>query len=180
MGTPQNRNIGISLAKGKWILFIEDDIILDPNCLKQLMTNKVLGKNMPRLITNSKDDPHKPFSFNKWTGEMFNAHACCLYPKKALIEVCGYSDAFIGNYYREETDLDCRIKKAGYTFKYVPSAIMHHNPVERGSWKEISRIRQTYYIHRNHLMFLYRNFGIKIAYMIPCYVISVVTTTDTL
>jgi len=172
LGTPLNRNVGISLSSSDWILFIEDDIIIDKDCLKNLMLNKVYGKNMPRLITNGKDDLHRPFNFNKFTGEIFNAHACCLYPRKALEEVGGYSSNFIGNYYREETDLDCRIKKSGGKFNYISSAIMYHNPVKMGSWKGMSN--QTYFIHRNHLIYLIRNFGLKILYMIPYYLSSVV------
>jgi glycosyltransferase involved in cell wall biosynthesis len=173
LGTPSNRNIGIKHSNSEWILFIEDDIIMDESCLGELMANKICGKNMPRLITNGKEDPHKPFTFNKLTGEIFNAHACCLYPKVALEKAGMYSNAFIGNYYREETDLDCRLKKAGLKYKYIPSAVMYHNPVEHGSWKGIDKLHQTYYIHRNHMAYLIRNFGWKILYMVPCYLVSV-------
>ena len=174
LGTPKNRNVGISLAKGNWILFIEDDTLLDKNCLKELVTNKVGGKNMPCLITNGKCNLNKPFTFNKWTGEVLNAHACCLYPKSALDKVGGYSGKFIGNYYREETDLDCRLKRAGYKFNYVPSAIIYHNPAEHGSWKDIPHAKQVYYTHRNHLVYLSRNFGWRLIYMIPFYAMSVI------
>ena len=43
-GLPGNRNIGISKAKSELILFIEDDVILEPDCVALLMeTYEQLG-----------------------------------------------------------------------------------------------------------------------------------------
>jgi len=36
-GLPRNRNIGLSLAKGELVYFIEDDVVLDPQCLEILV-----------------------------------------------------------------------------------------------------------------------------------------------
>lgn len=57
-GLPRNRNIGIQNSKGKFIFFIEDDMILDRDCLKFLIEsfhaisqkNVNLGGLAPALI----------------------------------------------------------------------------------------------------------------------------------
>ena len=36
-GTPRNRNTGISLSKGELIYFIEDDVVIEPDCLEMLV-----------------------------------------------------------------------------------------------------------------------------------------------
>ncbi len=64
-GLPRNRNIAISLAKYDLIMFIEDDLILDPKCIEILIhTYKLLNKEKkkigaiaPRLITNYLEKP---------------------------------------------------------------------------------------------------------------------------
>ncbi len=58
-GLTRNRNLAISLSKGNLILFIEDDIIMEPDCLARLVEtftqlrdrNIKLGAIAPRLIT---------------------------------------------------------------------------------------------------------------------------------
>ena len=38
MGLPRNRNTGVSLSRGRLIYFIEDDVVLEPDCLEMLVT----------------------------------------------------------------------------------------------------------------------------------------------
>jgi len=45
LGLPKNRNVGIIKSKGDFILFIEDDIILEPSCLQVLMSTFLELKN---------------------------------------------------------------------------------------------------------------------------------------
>ena len=37
-GTPRNRNTGISLSKGELIYFVEDDVVIEPQCLEILVS----------------------------------------------------------------------------------------------------------------------------------------------
>lgn len=92
-GTPSNRNIGLSLSKGELVFFIEDDLILLPDCVETLvktynslvLSGTKVGAVVPRLlednpISHINADLHKkeasakklPFVFNKWTGEVYN------------------------------------------------------------------------------------------------------------
>ena len=198
-GTPVNRNAGIDQSRGELIFFIEDDLTLDPACLKLLVETydslkdtKPVGGVMPRLIEGGAASPEvnceNPMIFNRFTGEVFSnysvicdhvvqtlsMHACSLYPKAVLESVGGYSSRYTGNYYREETDLDFRILRKGYTFFYNSRAFGYHNPIPRGSWKQIHRRMMTYYIIRNHVVFVVSTFGVRALYMVPFYFLTIV------
>ncbi|MGB8219703.1 MAG: glycosyltransferase [Methanoregula sp.] len=198
-GTPANRNEGIAKSHGDLIFFIEDDLTLDLSCLRILVETydllnhqRKVGGVMPRLIEDKpaldQKDCKEPMIFNHFTGEVFShysitcdrvietisMHACSLYPKSVLEEVGGYSIRYIGNYFREETDLDFRILKRGYKFYFTSAAFGYHKPIPRGSWKQNSYMKLTYYIIRNHCMFVIRIFGVRALYMIPFYCLSVV------
>jgi len=92
-GTPSNRNIGLSQSRGDLVFFIEDDLILLPDCAETLVktynslvsSGIKVGAVVPRLLEDNpilhiNADLHKkeanaknlPFVFNKWTGEVYN------------------------------------------------------------------------------------------------------------
>jgi glycosyltransferase involved in cell wall biosynthesis len=66
-GLPANRNIGICKAKGKYVFFIEDDMVLDPKCVEILMKSLTLlqskgtkvGGIAPRLVVQRDRGDHK-------------------------------------------------------------------------------------------------------------------------
>jgi glycosyltransferase involved in cell wall biosynthesis len=195
-GLPKNRNIGLKRAKGKLIFFIEDDLALERECLEVLVTtydglkaNESVGGIAPRLIERCGEvyPGKEPFIFNKLTGEVTNnymvcsehisevvtLHACSMYPKTLLEVVGGYEEeAYIGNFLREETDLNFRIKKLGYKFYFQPNAVAQHNRIESGGCRTGTLVYREIYSFRNHLVFLLRIFGVKSIYMIPSYIIS--------
>lgn len=61
-GLPKNRNVGISLSRGGLVFFIEDDLTLEPDCLKILVETLVklkdqgikVGAIAPRLLEREK------------------------------------------------------------------------------------------------------------------------------
>ncbi|HOS83129.1 MAG TPA: glycosyltransferase family 2 protein [Methanolinea sp.] len=193
-GLPGTRNIGLALSKGDLIFFVEDDLELDRECLSILVeTYSRLSKNFPvggiapRLISDNdagKSGKIEPFIFNRYTGEIENnysinldnvvetitLHACSLYERKKLLEIGGYgSDIFIGNYFREETDLNWRLRKKGYHLFFQSKAIAFHRRYDFGGCRHKSLLKSEYFTIRNHLMFLKRNFGLKFFYMCPIF-----------
>lgn len=195
-GLPKNRNVGLKHAQGEIIFFIEDDLVLTSDCLgilvatyDSLKIDGSLGGIAPRLLEkNRKVYPNKePFILNKLTGEITNnyticpdnisevitLHACSMYTKTLLETVGGYEEeAYIGNFVREETDLNFRIKRLGYKFYFQPDAIAHHNQVRAGGCRTGTLVRREIYTFRNHVVFLSRIFGLRCLYMIPFYIAS--------
>lgn len=193
-GLPGTRNIGLALSKGDLIFFVEDDLELDRECLSILVEtysrlSKIfpVGGIAPRLISDNdtgKSGKIEPFIFNRYTGEIENncsinldsvvetitLHACSLYDKKKLLEIGGYgTDVFIGNYFREETDLNWRLRKKGYHLFFQSKAVAFHRRYEFGGCRTKSLLKLEYFTIRNHLMFLKRNFGFRFFYMCPLY-----------
>lgn len=195
---PSNRNVGISLAKADLIFFIEDDLILDPYCVSHLVQTynelKIscnVGGIMPRLVSDLekelKYNSGDPIIFNRFTGEMYlnywiqceglkeviTPHACSLYPRSAIIEVGGYpEDVYVGNCYREESDLNFRLLKHGYRFFYQSRAFALHKVQKTGGCRDFSFLMFEFYKIRNHIMFLIRIFRFRALYMIPFYLIE--------
>jgi len=198
LGQPGNRNIGISLSKGELIFFIEDDLILDKECLTILVQtyDKLkdlikVGGVMPRLMSilqkKMKSTKCDPIIFNPLTGEMYlnywiqcddvkeviTPHACTLYPKSVLIEAGGYPEnIYIGNCYREESDLNFRVLHQGYHFFYQSKACALHKVQESGGCRDFSFMKFEYYKIRNHIVFLIRIFRLKAIFMIPFYLLE--------
>ncbi len=198
VGQPGNRNIGISLAKGELIFFIEDDLILDEECLFHLVQtynalkdSVKVGGVMPRLFSElekqMKSDKCDPIIFNKLTGEMYlnywiqcdgvkeviTTHACTLYPKSVLIEAGGYPEnIYIGNCYREESDLNFRVLHLGYHFFYQSKAWALHKVQKSGGCRDFSLMKFEFFKIRNHIIFLIRIFRLKALYMIPFFIME--------
>jgi glycosyltransferase involved in cell wall biosynthesis len=193
-GLPASRNLGILRSNYDLIFFIEDDLLLDKCCLKILVEtysilspDKKVGGIMPRLIDDISQihSEMPPIIINKYTGELannysintgkivesFTMHACSLYPKKVILEAGGYAEKiFKGNFLREETDLNCRIRRMGYKFYFQPKAFAYHKIYRKGGCRVSSNIISDYFIHRNHILFVMRNFGLKSIYIVPIYV----------
>jgi glycosyltransferase involved in cell wall biosynthesis len=135
---------------------------------------------------------HVPAYVDPLTGELFNnygkdfgevirvpmGHACCLYPKQYMVTFGGYAEgAYTGNYCREESDLNMRMIHSGINFYFQPAAITHHNRINSGGCRVKSTVSGTYYFVRNHIVFIIRNFGLKSAYMVPCFLAAFGTRT---
>lgn len=77
------------------------------------------------------------------------ATGCCMFLTKEVIEKVGMFDEKFFLYY-EDADLNERIKRAGYTIYYVPTArLIHVNASTTGIGSPI----QDYYISRNQMIF---------------------------
>jgi glycosyltransferase involved in cell wall biosynthesis len=208
-GLPRNRNIAILIAKNDLVFFIEDDLILEKNCLEILVNTyidlKNKGKNVgavaPRLITQdfkvprmdkfiTKKKERNKISYvsklDKKTGNIIvnygaefnevveapNVHACTMYPKSILGKMGGYEEnAYKGHYGYEETDLNFRIKKKGYKLYFQSKAVAYHIKASKGGCRVSSQIKVDYYLWRNHIIFLIRIFGIRSLYMVPLFVL---------
>lgn len=201
-GLPANRNIAISYSHSEFIFFIEDDLVLEKDCLftlrktfLNLSNSKKIGALAPRLISIDKEKYDKQMfeiplnttnsnlkvcRFDNKTGivtrnfeidsvtiqEVPDVHACSLYSKRAILESGGYEEhAFQGNYTYEEVDLNFRLSLNGYSLFFQPDARVYHLKASLGGVRINSPILSNYYIIRNHMIFLWRNFRFKSFYM---------------
>lgn len=197
MGLPKSRNIAVTLSKGDFVFFVEDDLTLHPKCLQNLIRtfNKLtsskanVGAVGPRLIEESfrrTKCRRRVVEINRFTGmiladfgmnggltEVPTLHSCSLISKAVFKDSGGYDwHRYRGTSFREETDLYFRMRRKGYRLFYQPAAIGFHKNVPSGG-SRLPHFRGGYYEVRNHVLFLLKFWGIKTALMIPCYVVYV-------
>lgn len=173
-----SRNIGICLARGEIVAFIDDDAIPEPEWLEQLAA--------------AYEDPQVGaaggFVFDH-TGYDFQAQYCVIdrfghgdssvrtpmphlsYPKSlrfphllganssfrtsALLEIGGFDEEF--EYFLDETDVCARIVDAGYLIAQLPNAYVHHK-FAPSNIRGINRIpRHRYPIIKNKIYFILKH-----------------------
>lgn len=81
------------------------------------------------------------------------ATGCCMMIKKEVLEKAGMFDSKYYLYY-EDSDLNIRVKKAGFKIMFVPKSIVFHK--NAGSAGGSGSVLQDYYITRNRLLFGFR------------------------
>lgn len=179
LGFAGGNNLGIDVAKGKYLFFINNDTyILEDNIsflIQRLESNNNIGGVSPKILF------HDPFNtiqfagftpFTKYTirnsiigygqpdNMQFNSssitpyvHGAAMMFKKEVIEKVGKMPEIFFLYY-EEMDWCEIIKRAGYELWYEPKFVVYHKE-SRSTGKDSSK--KTYYHTRNRLLFTWRN-----------------------
>jgi glycosyltransferase involved in cell wall biosynthesis len=197
IGLPASRNRGVMCAKGRYIFFSEDDLILDEHCISQLVSsirqlqddNHLVGAVGPRLITIPRQNVDvsravveiDPFTKDIRTNFAIDVralvkvdclHACTLIPREVYLKIGGFEKKlYSGSYAREESDFYFRLIRCGYTLFFDSLAITYHHTGGLGGCILKSKINQEYFNIRNHLMFLIRFFGFSTIVYFPSYII---------
>lgn len=195
-GLQESRNMGIKAARGEALFMVDDDILLHPECIENLVkTYRELAQKedhfviVPRLVDIRDQNTESAkknviVSINKWTGEIdYNyssvheglpqisiGHANCFYTMSSVFGVNCYKEKlYKGTYAYEDIDLNMRLAHRGYKFYFQSNAVADHNRSDTGGCRVQGRVSQTYYYVRNYIAYLFANFGIKSVYMLPCF-----------
>lgn len=186
IGSPAARNLGATHARGKYLLFLDDDIILSRKYIEELFRNIEADENASaiagRLIYVKNrvfSTPNKTFSvpvkvarfsggilgsFDRKTHKIVEAptlHMAAMVRKGDFQLVGGFdSKTYAGNYFREETDLFFRLKRAGKKLLFDPKAIAYHVEISTGG-QRLNVVKYEYYVFKNHIKFLQKFFGRK-------------------
>lgn len=185
MGLPAARNIGIKEATGDFILFGEDDLYFADDYAERLLeciyrtgadiiagriislrhgqtkdqsVAKADGYQGPlvdkelifgRLWKDTQDDVETPF-----------IHACALIKKKVFEKIL-YDEGFLGNGWREETDMYLRALGRGFKIYFCPHALCYHLPRDfslSGGCLNMNVIIYQYWALKNNYRFLKRHY----------------------
>lgn len=184
LGFAGGNNAALSVAKGKYLLFINNDTEVEPGFLQPMVEllegNPEIGMVSPRIqffhtpgvlqfagFTPFSKITLRNFAIGfgqKDVGQYLDVRetasifgAVMLVPRKVLDEVGPMDDIYF--LYYEEHDWAARIKKAGYKIFYDGRSLVLHK-------ESISTVKespfQIYYLHRGRVLFLRRNiFGIS-------------------
>jgi len=141
LGFCEGNNSGARVARGRWLLFLNNDTWLEPDCMEKLIagTEKLGAAASTPLVLNYPDNSYQDFGFYGFdlfglsspsavaagTREIFIAGGCSYLIRAEVFNQLGMFDAefFI---YSDDADLSWRVWLAGYKVAGIFEARLHH------------------------------------------------------
>ena len=179
-------NSAIKYCKGKYILFLNNDMEIDKNCISQLVktikSNKNIAMVAPKLVNFYNK---KLKSGGTWVSRAFyNGHiksngiiSSKEIPylgvgliRKDFVDMFGYlfdPDYFI---YGEDVDLGLRIRLVGKKVLFEPKSIMYH--MHSVTSMKSLKSRSTFLMERNLLMTFFKIFSLRNMVLLLPYVLA--------
>ncbi len=173
LGFSAGNNIGIRVAKGKYVALFNQDAIAEKGWLRELVElmeqdqkigavgGKIFYYNSNDLQVSGAKVYYGGFSRSRALsdeeGSIDYVSGCAMLIRKRLLDEVGLLDEDLTAYY-EETDLCSRIRKGGYKIYYTPRAVVWHNTPKRS--KRLSQYT-TYHMHRNRVIYCCKNYKHK-------------------
>ena len=179
LGFAGGNNLGVRIAKGKYVLFLNNDTVVDPGFLEPLVAkfegDLFAGAASPKIKFFHRADtlqftgysPLNPYTIRnkgyghgvKDTGQFdrdaetnFVHGAAMMVPMEVIHKVGLMAECYF--LYYEELDWGTRIKNAGYRLWYIHnSVVLHKESITAGKMSPL----KIYYMNRARLTYLRRN-----------------------
>lgn len=157
-------NLGIKVAKGKYIAILNNDTKVDQNWLIELVKVIELDKSIgvvgskillpdgriqnaghiefPNFYWSERGFGEEKEKYNKLEGIVSLCGAAVLYRKKSLEDTGLFDEDFV--IYMEDVDMSFRLRKSGWKVVFVPNSIVYHT-FHGSATEDFSRL----YIERN-------------------------------
>jgi len=200
LGFAGGNNLGIRSALGKYIFLVNNDTIFEEfniqSLIDRLESSPKIGVVCPKIRFSWANKPiqfcgytplsritvrNKSIGFGEDDNGQYNtphstpyAHGAAMMIKKAVIDEVGLMPECFFLYY-EELDWSMIITRAGYEIWYEPSCTIYHK--ESQTTGQNSPLR-TYYITRNRLLLVKRNWKGITKYLSYFYLIILVASRD--
>jgi len=179
LGFAGGNNLGIRKARGKYILFLNNDTEVEPGFLEPLVakleSDKSIGAvspkirffHMPGTLQYAGSSPLNPYTIRSYgrghglrdtgqfeldTATAFVHGAAMMVPVEVIRKVGLLAECYF--LYYEELDWSERIRRAGYKLWYVHNSVVFHK--ESISTGKMSPLK-TYYMNRARILYLRRN-----------------------
>lgn len=169
------RNFGMDRAKGEIIMYIDDDVIVDKNLIKEhvksykeeivAVAGKITQKGHPQY------DYVTFFNMYGFQNGLFNAPKptfCQTFPggnmsfrRTVALKAGGFDNSFTGSSVREESEFAHRLLKFGKIY-YQPSANLIHLAIPFGGCRIYSHQYDNLDFYYNELRFVYKTVDKKL------------------
>ena len=167
-GFAKGNNAGIKVCEGEWIFFLNNDTVLEENCLS-ILAEHIKDRKSQQLIfaplmlkasfpeqIDSAGDALYPWGYAcRHASEKITA-ACCgaaVFNRGLLEKLKGFDEDFF--LYYEDIDLSLRARRLGAKISLVPqSRVLHKGSATVGKKNSLS----LYYIERNRFWAKLKNF----------------------
>lgn len=188
-GLVASRNTGVMVANSDIVAFLDDDGFAHGDWLKNLVKDykdrKILGVGGPvveigrdiktptrrikklayfrkgKIITHYRIKSPREANFLPKQFVPILQGGNMSFRRKVLLQINGGDINFIGNFYREETDLSFKVANKGRLL-FEPSAITFHDTAKEGGSRDaIDLNRFLYYMFRNTIYFFFKHFNFK-------------------
>jgi GT2 family glycosyltransferase len=175
-------------AKGTYLVVLNNDIEVERDWLAELVAcaraggyaavaSLIVFQDRPGLVNGAGGDMNfLGLAWPRYYGQpvaavprephevAFCAGGVTLYDRRAFDEVGGFDDAFF--LYVEDADLSWRLRLAGHRLAVAPRAILRHD------WDFDRNPRKLYYVERNRLVMLYKNWSLAARLLLaPAFVV---------
>jgi len=180
-------NQGMQIATGEYIFLLNNDTIVEPNLLTELLNEaekdqslgmiapKILTQNHPEIIdgvginicidgmSRQRGRLEKDVGQYDQVEEILLPSGCAVLYRKQMLDEIGYFDEdFFA--YCEDTDLGFRGRLAGWKAIFVPTARLYH--YGSGSTEETSPFK-AFLVERNHFWFAFKCFPLDMLLLLP-------------
>jgi len=186
--TAKAMNVGASLTKGKYILFLDDDVEVRKGILEAHLDNfKDLGvaATVGRSITRGQnvERNRKDTGRITWLGHfsdgfsseirqevdtVIGCNTC--WRKGVFTDMGGIDEQFTGNAIRLESDLSLRAINAGYKIIFEPGAVVDHYRAETGgARKTVGRLQWYFDFFSNEVYFFLKH---RAQWLLPIFLLT--------
>jgi GT2 family glycosyltransferase len=172
---PAARNFGLARATGEIVIFIDDDVDLEPHFI-QNHVNVYAGKDDIASVGGRVRCPNQavssrlPFflSDGSWggshnfpnEGELETLIGCNMSFRRSILgKIGGFDTSYDGNALCEESDVTRRLRRQGYRTYYTPLAVLDHLCAPAGGCRESDNRYNSSHYYQNLTRFIIKSFG---------------------
>lgn len=188
VSTSKAKNTGAKLAKGNYLIFYDDDVVVQNHAIANIIKNfsdVTVGGVAGRVVDDGrKEETQKTdvgsisllgmftdgfsSSIRQDVDTVIGCHAA--WDKKIFDAVAGFDEAFTGNAMREESDLSLRVKQKGYRIVFDPSAtVIHMREPHGGARKADDRLFWYFHFFSNETYFFLKH---RPAILLPIFLLT--------